>query len=70
MNWLSVCTIGFMSTANEKYSMKTADAQQASIGAKLAQVTLAQKIMAAIGIAALVPISGVRLLIFVFSMPI
>jgi flagellar M-ring protein FliF len=56
MNWLSVCTIGFMSTANEKYSMKTADAQQASIGAKLAQVTLAQKVMAAIGTAALVAI--------------
>jgi flagellar M-ring protein FliF len=45
-----------MSTANKKYSMKTADAPPSSIGAKLAQVTLGQKIMAAIGTAALVAI--------------
>jgi flagellar M-ring protein FliF len=48
--------MGFMSTANEKYSMKSADAQPSSIGAKLAQITLGQKISAVIGTAALVAI--------------
>ncbi len=45
-----------MSTANEKYSMKSADAQPSSIGAKLAQISLGQKISAVIGTAALVAI--------------
>jgi flagellar M-ring protein FliF len=45
-----------MSTANEKYSMKTADAQPLSIGAKFANVSVGQKVIAAIGTAALVAI--------------
>jgi flagellar M-ring protein FliF len=56
MNYLSLCKIGFMSTVNEKYSMKSADAQPSSMGAKLAQISFGQKISAVIGTAALVAI--------------